>query len=296
MLAWAIIGMRHTRLNDGDTLTRQAPVRMTTERKLHDSDARYFQAAAETIEVMDGKLSWMQDLSSQAGGCVFHSVTKLPDPSQDACKLWLTELEQLFVQRDVPLCRFYLQEEFPEHAAWFESLGYKQVPELGLFAELDKQGVDIDSSDNDFALIETDLIETRPEHWDLYKALLETADATPDGHRMQADDYAALERAKAESGYMQAYIHIVEGEALAVGNLDCINGMARVKNVLVHPQQRGKGIGKKVVAALMDIGRQQGAKQAGAYALEENQSAVAMYHSLGFKDVYFQYEWTRSLN
>jgi ribosomal protein S18 acetylase RimI-like enzyme len=277
-------------LNNSEALTRQAPVRMTTEKRLHDSDVRYFQAAAETIDVMEGKLSYMQNLSSQAGGCVFHSLTKLPEPNQDACKLWLTDLEQLFVERDVPRCRFYLQEEFPEHTAWFESLGYKKVPELGLFAELDMQEQNNDIAVNDFALA-----ETNAEHWALYKALLETADATPDGYRMQADDYATLERAKAESGYMQAYIYIVEGEALAVGNLDYNNSMARVKNVLVHPQQRGKGIGKKVVATLMEIGRQQGAKQAGAYALEENLSAVAMYHSLGFKDVYFQYEWTHNL-
>jgi hypothetical protein len=61
-------------------------------RRLLDSDIRYFQAAAKKLKIFGGELSYMPDLSSQAGACVFHSLQRLPETSE----LWLKQLENLF--------------------------------------------------------------------------------------------------------------------------------------------------------------------------------------------------------
>lgn len=252
--------------------------------RLWDSDIRYFQAAAQNIDMLGGQLSFMEGLSSQAGACVFHSIGTLPSHEVS----WLQALETNFVQRGVRRSRLYLQENRPEDEAFLKLNGYRPIIELGMAGPATSEKLET-------GLEPLELQPVREALWPLHRHLLSSCDSAPDGHRMQADDYATLERRKVEAGYMQLFLYLEDGKAQAIASLDIKQDFARTKNLLIHPARRGEGLGKSVVASLMAIARQQGASAMGAYALSENKAAYEMYRSAGMEKVYQQYEWVKLL-
>jgi GNAT superfamily N-acetyltransferase len=56
-----------------------------------------------------------------------------------------------------------------------------------------------------------------------------------------------------------------------------------VENVAVLPEARGRGLGKKLVRAVLDIGRSQGHSTAGIAIINGNEVARRTYEALGFK-------------
>ncbi len=254
---------------------------------LWDSDIRYFQAAAENKNILGGQLSFMEGLSSQAGACVFHSLKTLPQRNHAWLGAWLSEVEALFLQHQVQRSRLYLQQNKKTDEAFLIENGYRQVIEIGMAAAISTQNIK--------SVKPLELQPISEQLWPLHHRLLSGSEAAPDGHRMQANDYAELERRKVEAGYMQLFLYIENGQALAVASLDIKNGFARIKNLLVDPEQRGKGLGKRLIASLILIAQQQGASGIGAYALAENKAAYGMYRSEGMEKVYQQYEWLRQL-
>lgn len=250
---------------------------------LWDSDIRYFQAAAENKNILGGQLSYMAGLSSQAGACVFHSLEVLPQHDL----AWLKAVENLFLEKSVKRSRLYLQQNKAEDEAFLKQNGYRQVIEIGMAAAINTR--------NTNPVKPLALQPIHNELWLLHHRLLSSSEAAPDGHRMQANDYALLERRKVEAGYMQLFLYIENGKALAVASLDIKNGFARIKNLLVDPEQRGKGLGKRLIASLIQIAQQQGAQGIGAYALAENKAAYGMYKAQEMEKVYQQYEWVKML-
>jgi N-acetylglutamate synthase len=84
-----------------------------------------------------------------------------------------------------------------------------------------------------------------------------------------------------------AYATLVEeGEALAFGLAVAERGMVGFHDIVVAPKARGKGLGRRLVAALIDWGRRQGATSAYLLVREANAPARALYRSLGFVEVY----------
>ena len=263
----------------------QQAFQQASQQALWQSDIRYFQAAAENKNILGGQLSYMEDLSSQAGACVFHSLDVLPQ--RDLA--WLNTLEGLFLKKAVKRSRLYLQKHKPEDEAFLTQNGYRAVIEIGMAGRVDLQILHAKN------IKPVQLVAIHEALWPLHQRLLSSSEAAPDGHRMQATDYALLEKRKVEAGYMQMFLYIENGEALAVASLDIKNGFARIKNLLVHPEQRGKGLGKRLIAGLLTIAQQQGAQAMGAYALAENKAAYGMYQALGMQKIYQQYEWLRQL-
>jgi len=77
-----------------------------------------------------------------------------------------------------------------------------------------------------------------------------------------------------------------EGQALAFGLAVAERGMIGFHDIVVAPEARGRGLGRRLVAALIDWGRREGATSAYLLVREGNQPARALYRSLGFVDVY----------
>ncbi|HXW20121.1 MAG TPA: GNAT family N-acetyltransferase [Roseiarcus sp.] len=84
-----------------------------------------------------------------------------------------------------------------------------------------------------------------------------------------------------------------DGQPLAYGLAVAERGMVGFHDVVVAPSARGRGLGRRLVAALIDWGRQQGASSAYLLVRAGNQSARALYHSLGFAEVYRYANMTR---
>jgi ribosomal protein S18 acetylase RimI-like enzyme len=79
---------------------------------------------------------------------------------------------------------------------------------------------------------------------------------------------------------------VEEGEPLAFGLAVAERGMVGFHDIVVASKARGRGIGRRLVAALIDWGRRNGAPQAYLLVREGNQPARALYRSLGFSEVY----------
>ncbi len=79
---------------------------------------------------------------------------------------------------------------------------------------------------------------------------------------------------------------IEDGEPLAFGLAVAERGMVGFHDIVVAPKARGRGLGRRLVAALIDWGRRQGAPQAYLLVREANEPARALYRSLGFAEVY----------
>jgi N-acetylglutamate synthase len=77
-----------------------------------------------------------------------------------------------------------------------------------------------------------------------------------------------------------------DSEPLAFGLAVAERGMVGFHDIVVAPSARGRGLGRRLVVALIDWGRQQGTGSAYLLVREGNQSARALYRSLGFAEVY----------
>jgi ribosomal-protein-alanine N-acetyltransferase len=58
-----------------------------------------------------------------------------------------------------------------------------------------------------------------------------------------------------------------------------------ILNLAVHPQQRRRGLARRLLAAGMAQAREMGARVAWLEVRPSNAPALALYHSFGFKEV-----------
>ena len=103
----------------------------------------------------------------------------------------------------------------------------------------------------------------------------------PQAHR------AALRRVIAAIEPACGLFLITDGEeaaatAMAVAEEDLVG----LFEVTTRPALRRRGYGKRIVAAALDWGRERGAGTAYLQVVADNRPAVALYHSLGFNEVY----------
>jgi GNAT superfamily N-acetyltransferase len=70
-------------------------------------------------------------------------------------------------------------------------------------------------------------------------------------------------------------------------------GMVGLFDILVNERARRRGFGRRLVAALMDWGRREGARTAYLQVTADNAAALGLYRSLGFEVVYSYGYWTR---
>jgi ribosomal protein S18 acetylase RimI-like enzyme len=79
---------------------------------------------------------------------------------------------------------------------------------------------------------------------------------------------------------------------LAVAEADVVG----LYDLVVSPPARGRGIGRRLVQALLYWGRAQGAGAAYLQVRAHNDAARALYRSLGFRDAYRYSHWIFDLN
>lgn len=76
------------------------------------------------------------------------------------------------------------------------------------------------------------------------------------------------------------------GEELASALLWNKNGYSALMNMLVSPAARGKGVGKRFLAAMFQHAKGQGADTMWLQVLLDNTPAVSLYKAAGFSEVY----------
>lgn len=84
-----------------------------------------------------------------------------------------------------------------------------------------------------------------------------------------------------------------EGEPVAYALVSVDRGMAEFGSVMVDPERRGKGLGRRLVTGIIAWAHQAGARRMFLQVASENEIAQGLYGSLGFLPVYSAAYWRR---
>ncbi len=247
---------------------------------LMESDRRYFEADAELAVVPGAVVARLRGLESLAAGCVVQRIDAARLPADiDA---WLAALEQQVRGFGSPRARLYLDAPHEPLAAALARRGYRAGTEIGLLRHAGGgAGAKIQLLPADDA-----------RGWSERRRLMERSRRAPDGHNADPDLWVEMERRKCRAGYLQPYL-IVEGDAV-VGAM-CLapaGSILRLKNLIVDPDHRRRGIATAAAACLARLAAESGYAGAGCFVLE-NEPGAAAYTNTGFRAAITQTEWVR---
>jgi len=249
-----------------------------------ESEREYFRAGAHNRPVCGGTLSVIPGLQHLPAGCVLHDITAAPGPADTIS--WVRSMERRFLRVGSRLCRFYLPGRPDQIGPILQGIGYARQVETGLTRDLEAGATDI--------MAHLNLRPLDPARgWTQKIQLCIQAGLGPDGYDMRQGAYATLERTKCQSGYMRSYLYWRGSRAVGAASLAVHGGFARLKNVLVHPEYRARGVGRAMVIGMMDEARRQGATVFGVFARTE--AARQLYARCGMAEQLIQTEWTRAL-
>ena len=254
--------------------------------ELLESDAAYFLAAAECEELHGFRISYMPGLESLAAACVVHKIAResVGDQTQ-----WLPVLEKRISALGCHHSRFYQQGPDTEMEKQFFQNDYRPAEEIALLNTFSN----VPPGQDGAAL--TELRPVRSEQdWSLKLALHHDIPQGPDGHVADAETWVTMERRKCEAGYMEPFL-IVQGDHVC-GAVNFASGprIGRLKNIVIHPHWRRKGMGVQGARLIARLAQERGKTAAGCFALKDGQ-AVQMYQDAGYLPVTRQTEWYKKL-
>jgi GNAT superfamily N-acetyltransferase len=248
--------------------------------KAIESDRRYFELGAKLEGLGGAQLAWMPGLSTSPAAVVVHRVVPelvAVDPAR-----WLDCVEARLRELRTPLARIYLDDRHPTLDALLTVRGFVDRDELAL------AGPEVHAPTDGATLRR--IVDERG--WSEKCRLHELDAVRPDGHQTAAQDWVALERAKAAG--MESFLLEVGGETVGAVGAVRLPGILRMKNVLVHPEHRRKGLGATMLAHLADLARKEGRWGVCIFAVEGS-AGERLYRSVGLQVVGRQVEWSRAL-
>jgi [ribosomal protein S18]-alanine N-acetyltransferase len=77
----------------------------------------------------------------------------------------------------------------------------------------------------------------------------------------------------------------IAGQLLGVATFSCVEDMADLNRVVVHPQARGRGLGGRLVLAGLEWAQALGATRMLLEVRSDNAAALGLYRRLGFDQV-----------
>lgn len=257
----------------------------STLQALIGSEHDYFNAGSHNRRILAGEMSVTPKFESLASGCVLHSIQT--NIINENFENWLNDVEEEFRKIGAPLCRFYFSHQSPLQNKILIDKGYEKVTEVGLAVSLDS-----------VKSVNTPKGELKPildgKGWELKKALYKSAKLGPDGHDMREGAYSDFEKVKCDAGYMTSYLYWKDSKLIGAVSLATKDKFSRLKNLLVHPEYRGLGIGSEIVIALMEEAKSLGSTTFGVYAVE-NMNSHKLYKSCGMREVLQHTEWSKEL-
>jgi ribosomal protein S18 acetylase RimI-like enzyme len=245
-----------------------------------ETDRSYFEMGARLKPLPGAVLAWMPGLTECAAGAVIHRVdTAIVGPLAGS---WVSAAESAFRSAGATLARIYLDAPDPQVADLLDNAGYQRREEL-LF------GHDLPPPSPGLRLH-----PVRSEaDWQRKRRFHEMVEESPDGHPNRACDWVALERCKCRHG-MQAYWAEVDGEVAGMIGLIRGDGIARLKNLVVHPAYRRQSVGIAIMAHAAVISRAEGLPCQCVLAVS-GEAGEQLYRAAGMKVIGSQFEWSKPL-
>jgi ribosomal protein S18 acetylase RimI-like enzyme len=244
------------------------------------TDRAYFELGARTRRIAGATLAWMPGLTGCPAGAVVYRV----DPDEVAARggQWVADVEFALAEVGTTLARIYVNRRGTLVDGLLRSAGYADRDEIAFVHDFPEA-----ASGLTLTPVRSDA------DWQRKLALHEAAEGPPDGHFIGASDYVSLERAKCAHG-MEMFIAECGGEVVATAGLIAGEGVARIKNIVVHPDHRRQRSGASLLAHMAAIGRARGLPTLCLFALAD-QHGELLYRAVGMSIAGTQVEWSKPL-
>lgn len=217
------------------------------------------------IELMDGwLLRFAEGYSKRANA----ASPLRPGAGLDAAGI--AHVEAAFEARGIPVCFRLTGLEDPGAEAALDAAGYADHdPSLCLVADLDGR----------LPAVPELVIRPAPK-----PAWIAAAAAAYGGEKANADRLGRIVRLIRQPAAFGTLL--LDGEEAAFGLAVAERGWVGLYDIVVAPDRRGLGLGRRLVAGLLAWGQAQGAGRAYLQVRDGNAVALALYGSLGFRTAY----------
>lgn len=257
----------------------------TVAAELLESEAAYFDAAALTERLEGAVLSRLPGLEALPAAGVVHRIGSAGIGAPP--ETWLASVETWARTAGLHRVRLYLTHSDPKLERLLRARHYRARHEVGLARPTGGEVLEADR----LAMVHLEEVVDLAG-WDDKRRVHEASPTQADGHRAEARTWCEMEQRRSAHGYMRPFL-IRHGETV-VGTL-CMaprGSLLRLKNLLVHPGWRGRGMGTAAVAAAVVLARRAGFATVGCFAIPGG-PGLEVYQRTGFRPTVTQVEWIK---
>jgi GNAT superfamily N-acetyltransferase len=255
--------------------------RMDLANDLIESDRTYFERGARLVPLPGATLTHMPAFRSVAAASAVHRIDPhaiLPDPLT-----WVVAVETIVADLGLSRSRFFVDRHAPELDLALTMLGYRCRMEYGLFRR---------------ARAVTSSIELVPvtsdEDWSRKLSVHSVMEDGPDGFALDPTHWVGFEKAKQAAGYYTLYLAMQDGVACGALGLHTSGRLLRLKNLVVAPAHRRRGVGAAILDAAATMAHTQGLAGVGCFVMP-GELGDTFYRANGFTDLVTQSGWDRVL-
>lgn len=186
--------------------------------------------------------------------------------------------EKAYEEHGLP-CMFKLTDADVELITFLENRGYQK------YKPTDVMLLELNSADTDYEMPDDVYFSATPDDW--FKSYFEFEDITDETKR------DLTRKIHAKVSVKQIYISVMYMKTVAaVASLAIENGYSLLHNVVVSPELRGIGLGRKLCQAAIMKSGECGASHIYLQVMQNNPVALNLYKKLGFEKQYTYYYLT----
>jgi GNAT superfamily N-acetyltransferase len=246
---------------------------------LLESDRRYFEAGADVLAFRGASIAVLRGAESLAAGCVAQRIdVACASAAPDS---WLAELEGRFrdlgASRVASTSRAHTVRSTRRSRAAATGGASSMASSRGCRGPAENPGVELVAADDD-------------DGWSVRRGLVRRSGTVPDGLLADPDLWIDMERRRTRAGYMQPYLVRRGGDVVAAACAASAGPLLRIKNVIVDPAHRRRGVAIALAVRFSALAAEQGFAAAGCFAIE-GEPGMGIYGRAGYSNVTSQLEW-----
>lgn len=248
---------------------------------LIESDRTYFERGARLVALPGALLAHMPAFRTVPAGSAVHRIDPhalLPDPLT-----WVVAVETIVADLGLSRSRFFVERHAPELDLALTMLGYRSRMESGLV----RRAAPVESSVELVPVVSDD-------DWSRKLGVHSALEDGPDGFVLDPAHWVGFEKAKQSAGYYTLYLAIRDGVACGAVGFHVSGRLLRLKNLVVAPTHRRRGVGAAILDAAVAMAHTRGLAAVGCFVMP-GELGDTLYRANGFTDLVTQTGWDRTL-